>query len=158
MSESQTMLLAYDGTDEAAHAMEYAAKLLRPTTVEIITAWEPSARQAARSVSRVGVQMVGSSDDPAADPAYEEAQRVCNEGVNFAESLGLSGRGHLVESATTIYEAIAESAAELDADVIVTGTRAVSGVRSLWNTSTAEHLVRHAGRPVFVVPPLDTDA
>ena len=155
MSEGPKILLAFDGTDQASPAIEYAARYLRAGIVELLTAWEPSARQAARSVTRVGVQPVGGSEDPAADPAYEEAQRVCNAGVQHAESLGLSARAHLVESATTIPEAIVDAAEELDVDVIVTGTRAIGGMRSLWNTSTAEHLVRHAGRPVFIVPPED---
>ena len=46
------MLIAYDGTERAGRALEHAAQLLRPTTVEILTAWEPVARQTARAVSR----------------------------------------------------------------------------------------------------------
>ena len=42
-------------------------------------------------------------------------------------------------------------------DVIVTGTRALTGFRSLWNNSTAEYIVRNAGLPVFIVPPEITD-
>ena len=49
------MLIAYDGTERAGRALEYAAQLLRPTTVEILTAWEPVARQTARAVSRTGM-------------------------------------------------------------------------------------------------------
>ncbi|MGG6496698.1 UNVERIFIED_CONTAM: universal stress protein, partial [Bacteroidetes bacterium 56_B9] len=50
MSNGETMLIAYDGTERAGRALEYAAQLLRPTTVEILTAWEPVARQTARAV------------------------------------------------------------------------------------------------------------
>ena len=157
MSEGPKILLAFDGTDQASHAIEYAARYLRAGIVELLTAWEPSARQAARSVTRVGVQPVGGSEDPAADPAYEEAQRVCNAGVQHAESLGLSARAHLVESATTISSAIIDAAHELDVDVIVTGTRALTGFRAWWTNSTADQIVRNAGLPVFIVPQENED-
>mgnify|MGYP002723141297 CR=1 FL=1 len=37
MSNGKTMLIAYDGTERADRALEYAAQLLRPSTVEILT-------------------------------------------------------------------------------------------------------------------------
>lgn len=154
MSNGETMLIAYDGTERAARAMECAARLLRPLQVEILTAWEPVARQAARAVSRTGMhQSTISPERMEDDPAYEEAMEICQQGVAVAESLGLRGRAHLVESSTTIASAIVDAAQELDVDVIVTGTRALSGFRSWWTNSTADYIVRNAGLPVFIVPP-----
>ncbi len=145
------MLLAYDGSDQAARAIEFAAKLLKPSDIEILTAWEPLARQAARTVSPAGMhQPVMQPED---DPAYEEALRICREGVEVAEKAGLTGHAHLVECTTSIGQAIVDAAQELDVDVIVAGTRALTGLRSLWNSSTADHIVRNAGLPVFIVPP-----
>ena len=158
MNNAQTMLIAYDGSDRAARAMEYAARCLQPGTVEILTAWEPVARQAARVVTRTGLQQAAMDTEAVEDdPAYEEALAICREGVKVAEDLGLAGRAHLVESATTIASAIVDAADELDVDIIVTGTRALKGFRGWWNNSTAEHIVRHAGRPVFIVPPEKDD-
>lgn len=154
MTNGQTMLIAFDGTERTARAMQQAAQLLRPSTVEILTAWEPAARQAARAVSRTGLhQSTVSPEATEEDPAYEEALAICRRGVGVAESLGLVGRAHLVESATTIASAIVDAAQELDVDVIVTGTRALTGFRSWWTNSTADQIVRNAGIPVFVVPP-----
>ena len=153
MSNGKTMLIAYDGTERADRALEYAAQLLRPSTVEILTAWEPVARQTARAVSRTGMHQ--STVSPASvedDPAYEEALKICRQGTQLAENLGLAGRAHLVESATTISSAIVDAAHELDVDVIVTGTRALTGFRAWWTNSTADQIVRNAGLPVFIVP------
>lgn len=153
MSNGTTMLIAYDGTERADRALEYAAQLLRPSTVEILTAWEPVARQTARAVSRTGMhQSTVSPDSVEGDPAYEEALKICRQGTQLAENLGLVGRAHLVESATTISSAIVDAAHELDVDVIVTGTRALTGFRAWWTNSTADHIVRNAGLPVFIVP------
>ncbi|APT93376.1 universal stress protein [Corynebacterium phocae] len=156
MNNGQTMLIAFDGSEEAARALEYAAKLLRPEVVEILTAWEPAALQAARAVSRTGMHQstVGAESNAIEDdPAYAEAKELCRQGVAVAEGLGLAGRAHLVEVSTNIAAAIVESAHELDVDVIVTGTRGLTGLRAWWNSSTAEHIVRNSGVPVFVVPP-----
>ncbi len=153
MSNGNTMLMAYDGTERADRALEYAAQLLRPSTVEILTAWEPVARQTARAVSRTGMhQSTVSPDSVEDDPAYEEALKICRQGTKLAENLGLAGRAHLVESATTISSAIVDAAHELDVDVIVTGTRALTGFRAWWTNSTADQIVRNAGLPVFIVP------
>ena len=153
MSNGKTMLIAYDGTERADRALEYAAQLLRPSTVEILTAWEPVARQTARAVSRTGMhQSTVPPDSVEDDPAYEEALKICRQGTQLAENLGLAGRAHLVESATTISSAIVDAAHELDVDVIVTGTRALTGFRAWWTNSTADQIVRNAGLPVFIVP------
>jgi nucleotide-binding universal stress UspA family protein len=43
------------------------------------------------------------------------------------------------------------AAAELDADIIILGTHARSGLKRIFLGSVAEKVVRHAGCPVFVV-------
>lgn len=153
-----TMLIAYDGSGESRRAMEYAAQLLRPRHVEILTAWEPLHRQAARAVSMSGLHQAdwgtGMETD---DPAYEQARATCRDGVGVAEELGLRARAHMVESATSIWSAIVDAAVELRPDVIVTGTRAISGFKSLWQSSTADNIVHNAGIPVFVVPPANDE-
>lgn len=149
-----TMLIAFDGSREAKRAMSYAAQLLVPTHVEILTAWEPLHRTAARTVGMSGLhqaEWVASSAED--DPAYADARETCREGVLLAESLGLEPRAHMVESETSVWSAIVDAARGLRPDVIVTGTRAVSGWRSLWQPSTAGSVLQNAGIPVFIVPP-----
>ncbi len=48
---------------------------------------------------------------------------------------------------------LARRADELDADIIVTGTRGTTGLRSLLQSSVADHVLRHSHRPVLIVPP-----
>jgi len=38
-------------------------------------------------------------------------------------------------------------------DIIVTGTRGTTGLRSLLQSSVADHVLRHSHRPVLIVPP-----
>lgn len=153
----QVMLVAFDGSVESRRALEVGAKLLRPTRVEILTAWEPLHRQAARATGGVGMMQTdfSSAVEPAteADPAYVHALEMSQEGTKLAESLGLTPRAHLVESTTSIWSALVDAAHELSPDIIVTGTRAIKGFRSLFTSSTAENLVSNAGLPVLIVPP-----
>lgn len=142
------MLIAFDGSPESRRALTCAAALLAPRQVEILTAWEPLHRQVSRTVAATGATPRESED-----PAYLAARDTCREGVALAESLGLRARAHLVESATAIWSAIVDAVEELQPDVIVTGTRGVTGLKALWQSSTADNLLHHVGIPVFVVPP-----
>jgi nucleotide-binding universal stress UspA family protein len=47
----------------------------------------------------------------------------------------------------------ADAADSLGADLIVTGTRGTTGLRSLLQSSVADHVLRHGHRPVLIVPP-----
>ncbi|WP_018295960.1 universal stress protein [Corynebacterium lubricantis] len=150
INSTTSMLIAYDGTDRAADALRAAASLLRATNVEIITAWEPAARTNARAAGFTGSHQPAVTTEN--DSAYDYAESICREGIELAESLGLSAQAHLVEQTSTVAQAIVEAADELNVDVIVAGTRGISGVRSWFNSSTAENVLQNANCPVFVVP------
>ncbi|MEJ5927775.1 universal stress protein [Corynebacterium sp. H128] len=155
------MLVAFDGSEESKRALAYGAELLRPSHVQILTAWEPLHRQAARAAGGAGMMQTDFSSAIEAaegdDPAYTHALETCQEGIALAESYGLEAHAHLVESSTAIWSALVDAAQELRPDVIVTGTRALKGIRSLFTSSTAENLVSNAGLPVLIVPPVEEE-
>ena len=96
------MLIAFDGSREARRALEYAARLLAPRRVEILTAWEPVHRTAARAVGMAGHhQAEWVTDAEQEDPAYLRARDTCHEGVALAQALGLTARAQLVEADRT---------------------------------------------------------
>lgn len=149
-----SMLIAYDGSDEARRAIEWAGSLLSVRTAYILTAWEPLQRQAARTAGASGMMQPDWDSSVADDdPAHEEAKRICREGVEIAASAGFTAEPYLVESETTIWSAIVDAARDLDAGVIVSGTRGNSGLRGLLSSSTADAVLKNAGCPVLIVPP-----
>ncbi|AWB82759.1 universal stress protein [Corynebacterium yudongzhengii] len=153
-----TILIAFDGTWRARRALEQAARFLRPGAVELITAWEPVTRQTARALGRTGLpQTTVELEYDDHDAAQTHARAALEEGVTLAGDLGIKARAHLVETSGTTAQAIIDAAKELDVDVIVVGTRGLSGVRSWFNTSTAEQLMQNGGLPVFVVPPAEDE-
>ncbi|GAB3947283.1 universal stress protein [Corynebacterium tapiri] len=157
---AQKMLIAFDGSTRARLALERAAELLKPSSVEILTAWEPVTRQTARALGRTGMPQTTVEQEHLGseyDEAEDYAMSMLREGVELAQQLGLEARAHLVESSSTAPQAIVDAAKELQVDVIVLGTRGIGGVRSWFTNSTAESVVHNAGIPVFIVPPVDED-
>ncbi len=148
------MLIAYDGSAEARHALTEAARLLRPVEIDVLTAWEPMTSQATRALGRTALpQTTLGAENLGEDPAYENALALSEEAVALAHSRGLAARAHLVESTGHKVTAICEAAVQLGADVIVAGAPDRSGPQSWFTTSTAEGILRQAGIPVFLVPP-----
>lgn len=151
---SDLILIAYDGSDNAKRAIEYAGRFLTTRRAVVVTAWEPMVRQAARMSGLSGVmQPEWVPDDQAEDVALTDAKVTNNEGVALAERAGLEVEGSCAECTTAIWSAIVEKADDVDADIIVTGTRGTTGIRSLLQSSVADHVLRHSHRPVLIVPP-----
>lgn len=148
------MLIAYDGTENSRRAVEYAGRFLSAERAVVITAWEPMVRQAARMSGLSGVmQPEWVPDADSEDIALTDAKTVNSEGLELARSVGLNAEGRTIECVTTIWTTIVEAADQLDADIIVTGTRGTTGVKSLLQSSVADHVLRHSHRPVLIVPP-----
>ncbi len=81
------MLIAYDGSDNAKRAVDYAGRFLSANRAVLVTAWEPMVRQAARMSGLSGVmQPEWVPDDDVEDIAYTDAK------VTLAEGVG-TGRG-----------------------------------------------------------------
>jgi nucleotide-binding universal stress UspA family protein len=148
------VLIAYDGSENAKRAIEYAGRYLSADRAVVLTAWEPLARQAARMSGLSGVLQPGWLPDAVEeDIAHSDAKSINAEGLDLARDAGLLAEGRCVETVTTVWAAIVDVAEELGADVIVTGTRGTTGVKALLQSSVAEHVLRHCHRPVLIVPP-----
>ncbi|WP_405486957.1 universal stress protein [Nocardia sp. NBC_00511] len=153
------MLIAYDGSENARRAVEYAGRFLAADRAVVVTAWEPMVRQAARLSGLSGVmQPEWMSDDDIEDIAFADAKNINAEGVRLAKIAGLNAEARTVESGSTIWNAIVEVADELDVDIIVAGTRGATGLRALLHSSVADAVLKHCHRPVLVVPPCDRPA
>ncbi|MEU1208964.1 universal stress protein [Nocardia sp. NPDC005825] len=148
------MLIAYDGSENARRAVEYAGRFLAANRAVVLTAWEPMVRQAARLSGLSGVmQPEWMTDDEIEDIALVDARNINAEGVRLAKLAGLNAEARTVECSTTIWTAIVETADELDVDIIVAGTRGATGIRALMHSSVADAVLKHCHRPVLMVPP-----
>ncbi|KUI24946.1 universal stress protein UspA [Mycobacterium sp. IS-1742] len=147
----EVMVIAYDGTDNARRAVHYAGRFLSANRAVVLTVWSP----AHRGPEPPQLDLDG-PPDPAPDDediAYADAQRTNDEGIALAQAAGLTAEPLCVAATSTVWNTIIETADTLDADLIVTGTRGTTGLRSLLQSSVADRVLRHGHRPVLIVPP-----
>ena len=84
----------------------------------------------------------------------EEAKRGSDAGVERARRAGFAADARSGVAAPT-WEGIVDVANEIDAAVIVLGSRGLNGAHELLVGSVSHEVAEHAGRPVLIVPPAE---
>jgi len=144
------ILIAYDGSDDARAAIEEAAKLWPGQQVTVLSVWTPFAEVVAHASTGF---VAGMADYDEIDAASEKlAGERSREGAELASSLGLAATASERAQASTTAEAILAEASDVGVQVIVVGTRGLTGVKSLLLGSVSHAVVHHATVPVLVVP------
>jgi nucleotide-binding universal stress UspA family protein len=143
------LLLCYDGSADAAHAIERAGALFPGRRALVVTVWhQPLAglggmAWAAEAPSPVDV---GELDREAA----ENAGRVAADGVRMAEQSGLAARALAVQG-RPVWKAIVDLAGRHEAAAIIMGSRGLTGLRSMLLGSVSSAVVGHADRPTLII-------
>ena len=145
------LLLCYDGSDDAKHAIERAGELFDGRHALVVTAWRPTVPGglgwAAASEASAGSFVV--LDRAAA----ELAGRIAAEGARIAHEAGLDAKSEVVEAVGPVWTRIVETADQHDAATIVMGSRGLTGLRSMLLGSVSSAVVHHSNRPTLVIPP-----
>jgi nucleotide-binding universal stress UspA family protein len=149
--ERGPILIAYDGSAPARAATERAGSLLSPGSAVVICVWTSMLYSAPAALlgAPASVTVAGAEKLDAA--ARNQAEQLAAEGAERAQHAGLEARSRAIENERSAWQGIVRCADELDAAVIVTGTRGRSGVAAAVLGSTAQGLLHHAHRPVLVV-------
>jgi nucleotide-binding universal stress UspA family protein len=149
-----TVLVCYDGSVDAQAAIDRAGLLMPGSEATVLVIWETMVETMTRSGALgMGMAMVGTYGDEGTDAAIEKAARdTAADGVKRAGAAGLVAQPRLANRDGDIAGVILGAAADVDADVIVLGTRGLSGVKSLMLGSVSHAVLHHADRPVLVVP------
>lgn len=143
------LLVAYDGSADAKTALEYAASLFQGREAVILTVWEPLLVSLAGAESApAGVVIPEGADEEQA----AAAGRVAGEGTALAVSLGLKATPRPEADTYSVWRTIDDVADQIDAEVIVTGSRGLTGLHSLLVGSVSGQVLKHARRAVLVVP------
>jgi len=145
------ILICYDGSPDSQAAIDRAAQLMPGQTATVLNIWEPFSTVIARTGGLTiwpdGIdfeQIDIAAERSAGDRAQEGAQR--------ARDAGLHAQPHTRSRGATIAETILSEADELHADLIVLGTRGLTGLKSLMLGSVSYAVLQHADRPVIVIP------
>ena len=133
------LLLCYDGSEDAKHAIEQAGRLLRGRDALVVTVWQPTS--ALGSAGSAG----------ASDGVSDLGERVARDGVRIAQQAGLHAKPLAVEATGPVWKTIVEIADRHDAATIVMGSGGLTGVRPLLPGSVSSAIVHHADRPTLVI-------
>ena len=146
------ILIAYDGSDNAGHAIAAAAELLGGGRAVVVHAWEPVSSAAARSA----VYAIGFDATPdALAHEREQADAVAARGTALALAAGFDATGVARSGSGPLWATIIEAAEAFQPRAIVMGTRGLTGVRSALFGSVSHHVASHASVPVLTVPLAD---
>ncbi|MEV0161155.1 universal stress protein [Nonomuraea fuscirosea] len=145
-----TILVAYDGSADSRAAIEFAAKHLAAEPTLIVTVWEPLLVQ----LKKYPLAATGAIDPDTEQEAQAQAEQHAKEGAELAIAAGLSDVTYrAVADNESIWKTIVDVADEVDASLVVTGSRGLAGVRSVLLGSVSNHVLHHAHRPTLIVPP-----
>ncbi len=148
------ILVCYDGSVDAQAAIDRAAALMPGAGAVVLVIWESLLETMTRNGSLgMGLGMVSAYGDDDVDVTIKQAALdTATEGVQRAVSAGLVAHPRVANRDMDITAAILSVAVDVDADVIVLGTRGRGGVKSVMLGSVSQSVLHHADRPVLVVP------
>jgi osmotically inducible protein OsmC len=143
------LLLCYDGSDDAKHAIERAGRLLSGRDALVVTVWHPTRQLGSFAFAGATDSMFDFVEGNRA--AAELGARVAADGVRVAERAGLHAEPIAVEATGPVWKTIVDIADRHDAATIVMGSRGLTGLRSLLLGSVSSAIVHHADRPTLVI-------
>ena len=144
-------LFCYDGSEASARALSAAAELLKPRSEAVVlTVWQPLTARLAESG---GFGVFALEDEDEVDGKERAAAlEAAEQGAARATELGYSARARVEEAPSGVWRRIVDVADELDAALIVCGTRGRGSVRSALLGSVSHDVLQHAHRPVLIAP------
>lgn len=145
-------IFAYDASAPAGYAVRTAATLLRPRPALLTTAWQSATYAVGLALLAVPDAIAHKGADELDDDSRRKAQARASDGAALLGAAGWPCETAVPE-ARSVPGAIIGTADEHDAAIIVTSTRGHSRIAAALLGGTAEGILRHADRPVLLVPP-----
>ena len=146
------ILLCYDGSPDAARAIEQAAELTGGGPAVVLYVWLPPS-------SLLLAGKIVAEDHPLSAAIAEfdgtaraEAQKIAAKGVELASKAGFDATPAAERAARGIWRAIVKVADDCDARAVVVGSHGHSPAASAVLGSTSHGVVNHCRRPVLVAP------
>jgi nucleotide-binding universal stress UspA family protein len=146
------IVLAYDRSDSAKAAIAAAGRLFPGHAAVVVHVWQPVVEVGLPEplVPRVEERLPQAHELD--DIAREWSEECVEDGARRAREAGLGEVHTRSVRARRAAEGILATADEHDAEAIVVGDRGLSAVSSVLLGSVSDAVVRHARRPVVVIP------
>jgi nucleotide-binding universal stress UspA family protein len=146
-SADAQILVCYDGSPEAEHAIAMAAALFGPRPAVVLCV-APAMTFAEGMAATSSIVPGGAFEELNSSDALRRAEA----GAVLAQGSGLNAVARATIASRTV-DGIVDVADEIDAAVIVVGSHGLSGVRELARGSISHDVATHTDRPVLIVPP-----
>jgi nucleotide-binding universal stress UspA family protein len=144
--DREPILICYDGSDESVRAIHAASIALAGRRAVVVD---------------IGPVLTGAESYEAISPGVdvalleqlnlESAHERASEGAKVARRAGFFAQPDAALSAPT-WQGIIDLADEIDAALIVVGSRGLKGAREVFEGSVSHEVAKHARCPVLVVP------
>ena len=150
-----TILIGFDGSDDAAEAIRVAGRLLSPRRALVAHVWDSFAALLLHTdIDTLGgpmeeqVQLLDKEE-------AEQAEAIAARGATLAAEAGFDALAVIARGEPKAWPTLLDLAEHHDAAVIVVGSRGLGRVKSALLGSVSAGVLDHAHRPVLIVPPLD---
>jgi nucleotide-binding universal stress UspA family protein len=145
---TQPILICYDGSAESERAIDRAAELLGPRDAVVV---------GVSPIMTFSESVTVETNSVVPGDAYEELNRSAalehaEAGAAHARRAGFTAKPR-AELANEVWSGIVVAADDIDASLIVLGSRGLHGVRERVAGSVSHDVVTHVHRPVLIVPP-----
>jgi nucleotide-binding universal stress UspA family protein len=143
------LLLCYEGSEDAKHAIEHAGRVLSGRDALVVTVWQPTPALS-------GLASAGATDSTLDFAEVDRAvadlsERVARDGVRIAQRAGLHAEPVAVEAGGPVWRTIVEIADLHDAAIIAMGSRGLTRLRPMRLGSVSSAIVHHADRPTLII-------
>jgi nucleotide-binding universal stress UspA family protein len=143
------LILCYDGSEDARHAIRRAGGLFAGRRALVVTVWQPTAAPGGLGFAGETAGMVDLFELDRA--AAKAGDRVADEGARLARDAGLRAEPVAVQAAGPVWKTIIDIADRDAAATIVMGSRGRAGLRAMLLGSVSSSVVHHAERPTLIV-------
>jgi nucleotide-binding universal stress UspA family protein len=147
-----SILLCYDGSPSAKHAISVAHETLGHMPATLLHVWNSPVEFLAAAPFGTASGEGGPSIAELERLSLERAQEIAQEGNELARELGLAVDTRIERNDSSVWQTILGVAAETDAELIVIGTHGATAVQSLLLGSVSNAVIHHSKRRVLVVP------
>ena len=148
-ASNQPLLICYDGSEDAKHAIEEAGQLFGGRRALVLTVWQITASLGSFSWAGMIAPMIDLStlDKQAA----ENAERIADEGVLAARNAGIEAEPITVRTSEPVWQTIVTVADGHDVAAIVIGSRGLTATRSILQGSVSTAVMHHTTKPTLII-------